>query len=71
MFNSNKLRAMIVEKGLTLGIFSEKTGIKRTALYRKISGKTEFNRREIEIISVILNLSPEQIVDIFFERKVS
>lgn len=44
-------------------------GISKTAFYRKINGKSEFTRREIEQICQRLNLSSP--VDIFFPKKVS
>lgn len=69
--NSNLLRGKIVEKGLNLKQFSYKTGIKKSALYRKLAGISEFNRKEIEIMAKELNLDKEQIYNIFFANKVS
>ena len=66
VINSNLLKGKIVENGLSLKEFSERTGIKKTALYRKLSGISEFNRKEIEIIAIELNLNKEQICNIFF-----
>ena len=43
--------------------------ISKSAFYRKINGKSEFTRREIELICQRLNLSSP--VDIFFADKVS
>lgn len=40
--------------------------ISRSSLYRKLSGKTEFTRSEVEQLSKKLNLSKEKIYDIFF-----
>lgn len=69
--NSNLLKAKIIENGYTLKKFSEITRIKKTALYRKLSKVTEFDRKEIETIANVLKLSPEEISNIFFSRKVS
>lgn len=69
MLNSNLLKGKIIEKGLTLAQFSELSKIKRTALYRKLSGKVEFTRAEIEKIADVLHLSPLLIKDIFLRSK--
>ena len=66
MFNSNLLKYEIMENGYTLQDFSSKVGIKRTALYRKLRGITEFNCSEISNIISTLNLSPEKTIAIFF-----
>lgn len=71
MLNANMLKGKIVENGLSIAKFSELSKIKRTALYRKLSGKVEFTRVEIEKIAELLQLSPMQIKDIFFTEKVS
>lgn len=71
MLNSNLLKGKIIENGLTLAQFSELSKIKRTALYRKLSGKVEFTRIEIEKTAEVLHLSPVQVKDIFFAAKVS
>ena len=69
--NVNLLKAKIIEKGFTIKNFSEATGIKKSALYRKMSGISEFDRKEIEIISNTLSLTDKQICDIFFTDKVA
>ncbi len=71
MANVNILRANIILKNLKLSEFSEMIGIKKSALYRKLSGKTQFKCDEIERISKVLDLTDEQIIDIFFSNKVS
>ena len=71
MFNSNLLKGKIIEQGLTLSQFSELSEIKKTALYRKLSGKVEFTRRDIERTAEVLSLSPELINKIFFAKNVS
>ena len=69
--NANLLRAKIIENGFTIKSFSSATGIKKNSLYRRLSGCSEFDRKEIEIISQVLSLTSEQIYEIFFTRKVS
>lgn len=71
MMNANMLKGRIIEKGFSIKEFSKQTEIKKTALYRKLSGKTEFNRIEIERIAEVLKLSSDEIRNIFFDEKVS
>lgn len=69
--DANLLRGAIVAHGYTLLEFSEAVGIKRTALYRKLRGITEFDRSEIERIIAVLDLTADQVNDIFFTPRVS
>ena len=69
--NINRLRGKIAENGYSIPDFSQKIGIKKATFYRKLKRQTEFTRSEIESISIVLNLSAEQIKEIFFDEKVS
>ena len=69
--NANLLRSKIMEKGYSNIEFAELIGIKKTALYRKLKGITEFKASEIQKISKALNLTNSQIIDIFFVQNVS
>lgn len=51
--------------------FSDKLPISRQALYDKISGRVDFKTSEIKIIKTLLDLSPEEVDDIFFDDLVS
>ena len=67
----NKLKGKIIEKGYSMKSFSSAVGISSVSLYRKMKGIREFDRNEIEKIVELLSLENEQIVDIFFNKKVS
>lgn len=69
--NKDLLKGKIIAAGMSLADFSKRSGIKKNSIYRKLSGKTEFSRSEIEKISDILNLSCNEIMQIFFANKVS
>lgn len=45
--------------------------ISRTAFYRKMYGSSEFDRREIMAIAKVLELPDTELVEIFFDNKVS
>lgn len=66
MFNRDKLRGKMVEKRCTAERMANLLGINPATLYRKIGGDSEFTRREIQHIATILELSMQEIRDIFF-----
>lgn len=67
----NKLRYFIADRGMNMAAYEQALGISRTALYRKMSGKTEFTRDEIEKTIVFLRLSEADTISIFFNSVVS
>ncbi len=74
--DANKLKAEIVLKGLKPSELLEKMqekGIKmsKASYYRRIKDFDKFDRAEILAIAEILELNKEQILDIFFDAKVS
>lgn len=63
----NKFRAKIVEKGMTIQQFSKVLGISVPTLYRKLKEEnTCFTHLEICSIQKILNLTSDELMDIFF-----
>ncbi|MEE3402537.1 MAG: helix-turn-helix transcriptional regulator [Acutalibacteraceae bacterium] len=66
MFDKNKLKAKMVEKGYSVEQIAQKLGINSVTVYRKLSGETEFTRNEIAMLKSILSLTIEEIDNIFF-----
>lgn len=75
--NANALKSQLVLNGLSVGKLLEMLNIvhgvrmSKSAFYRKLNGKSEFNRKEIVAISISLKISSSSIVSIFFGEKVS
>ena len=70
--NRNKLIVKIKEQGKTIQQMAAEVGISLTAMSRKINGKTQFTREEIEKIADLLELTNEELLAIFFsDAKVS
>ena len=63
----NEILAAVTRVGLTLQDVSDEIGISRQSLSNKISGKNEFKASEIKAIALLLNLTGEQVNDIFFD----
>ena len=69
--NTNELKGKIVANGMNVGSFCERFNFNRSTFDRKLNGASEFNRNEIERIVHALDLSPEDIRNIFFTDQVT
>lgn len=71
MFDRNKLRAKIVEKGFTMEKLAKILGIDSATLYRKMSMKSDFTRNEIVMIKDALEMTVDEINSIFFAEELA
>lgn len=72
LVNVNKLKGKIVECGLNISILADEIGIDKATLYRKIRENGDpITIREADKISEALNLSKEEVNDIFFSQYVA
>lgn len=69
--NRNKLLGKIKENGFTIETVARLTGMSLSTLSRKLNGHVEFTRDEINAISDALKMSNEDLMEIFFNEKVS
>lgn len=69
--DANKLRYYIADRGKNMASFEAELGISKTALYRKMNGKSEFTRAEIQRAILYLGLSEEETMSVFFNDAVS
>ena len=69
--NTKELKAEMVRHGYTMAKLAEVIGIKKTSMYRKMHGKTQFKQREMCIIKNSLGLTSEKLEQIFFSELVS
>ena len=54
MFNANLLRAALAEIGMKVPELADRLGISVSALYRKLNGKSDFFRSEIQTVADIV-----------------
>lgn len=66
MFERNKFRARVIEKGLSMEQVAERLKINVATLYRKMNGTSDFTRNEIQVVKEMLNLSIRDADQIFF-----
>lgn len=64
--NTEKLIALITTSGRKRTWIADYLGITLTALSNKLNGRTEFKLSEIEKLRVCLNMSAEDVIEIFF-----
>lgn len=69
MFDEEKFRQTIKEKGVTLQEIADMLDINLVTLYRKMSGESDFYRNEIETIKNNLNI--DNALEIFFANKIA
>lgn len=69
--DANKLKYYIAARGKTLADVETALKIGKATLYRKINGKTEFTLLELRRIIILLGLSVDEIMEIFFADLVS
>ena len=70
------LKAKIIINGLQVDQFLEKVNhdekvLDRNKYYRVLRGEDEFDRKEIQSIATALDLSDEEMLNIFFKEEVS
>ncbi len=72
MVNVNKLKGKIVEKGYSATMIADYLGMDKSTFYRKLaeSGDT-FTIKQAEEMSKKLDLSREEVMDIFFTINVA
>lgn len=72
MVNVNKLKAKLVEVGMNVEELSEKIGMDRATLYRRLSSNGEtFSIKEADSIINELGLTKEEVNAIFFSQFVA
>ena len=72
MVDIKKLKAAIVEKGLTIEDVAAATEMSQSTLYRRLSsGGGSFTLRDVAKISAFLGLSSTRMNEIFFAEEVA
>lgn len=66
MFNERRFRERLFREGYTKEKLAGVLGINQATLYRKINGKSEFTRIEMQLVQNALHLSREELCSIFF-----
>lgn len=65
MTNSNKLKAKIAERGLTMKELAENINMSSATFSQKVSGKVKFSQDDIRKIDQELSLTTDELREIF------
>ena len=65
------LKGKIIEKGLTIKELAKEIGVNKSTLYRKFGDPGTFSVGEVNKIVTELDLTPGDVVDIFFDHDVT
>ena len=65
MTNANKLKSKIAEAGLMMAELAKRVNISSATFSQKTSGKIKFSQEDIRKIDKELNLTPEELKEIF------
>ena len=69
--NQNIFKSEMALHGVTAAELASKLSMSKAALYRKMSGRSEFSRLEILKVIGLFGLSEAKVMNIFFDNKVS
>ncbi len=70
--NVNLLKAKLVERGLNISSLAKMIGLDKATLYRKLqNGGSGLLVKEANAIVVVLELSVQEAIEIFFARNVA
>lgn len=65
MTNTNKLKAKIAERGLTMKELAKNINISSATFSQKVSGKVKFSQDDIRKIDKELSLTTDEVREIF------
>lgn len=72
MVNIDKLRGKIVERRMTVEIVAKTIGLTASTLYRRLNnGGGKFTVNEVSKIATLLNLTADELNEIFFTNNVA
>lgn len=71
MFDRKKFHGRVIAEGYTLVTISEKLGISPVTMTRKMSRGGDFTRSELQQLRAVLNLTDEDMNDIFFAEELA
>ena len=65
--NTNLLKSARAKKGLSQRYMSEKIKSTLSTYWKKETGETPFNQKEMKLIMMELDLTPDEVVEIFLD----
>lgn len=69
--DAHLLKYYCSKNGISLNQLADMLEMSESTLFRKLSGNSDFYRHEIIEVRSILNLTPEEVSKIFFDRELA
>ena len=66
MFDEPLFRYMMNRRQLSMAVVADRLGVNEATLSRKIKGKSDFSRTEIQALKTILGMTTDECVKVFF-----
>lgn len=63
--NTNLLKSARAKKGLSQRDMAQKINSTLSTYWKKETGETPFNQKEMKMVMLVLDLKPEEVVEIF------
>jgi DNA-binding phage protein len=71
MFDHKRFKAAMIIAEKTIDDIARELGVDKSTIYRKISSDGNFTREEMNKLIPLLNLSNEEVKEIFFAEKLA
>lgn len=68
MFSKNEFNSALAKYGVTPRMLAERIGMKLPTLYSRIRGEVPFTLSDVSKIAVVVPLTDEQLLSIFFAK---
>lgn len=71
VLDASKLKAKTILTGKNIADVAKSIGVSTPTFYKKMCGKSDFTRNEMALLAIELDLTSQEMEDIFFAKKVS
>lgn len=69
--NIEKFKGYLKSKKISIPVMASNIGLTKQSMYLKLAGERDFRASELGMIAEYIPMTTEEILDIFFDRKVT
>ncbi len=71
MFDESKFKYFVIKNGSNLTNTAKAINVTYSTLRRKMTGESDFTREEVQALRDYLKMSPADVEEVFFARKLT
>lgn len=71
MFDESKFKYFVIKNGSNLTTTAKAINVTYSTLRRKMTGESDFTREEVQALRDYLKMSPSDVEEVFFARKLT